>query len=124
MGKKKSSVAHKETYQRINYLYQAAYLVLTTDSSNHSLCRFYTKTLKAIARRLVLRLHPNIKRTICKNCFLLLIPGVTTITRIKGKKDKYSETKCLGCGFKIHYMANPNYKPWFENPEAWIPTGS
>ncbi|MEQ2186516.1 Ribonuclease P protein subunit p21 [Goodea atripinnis] len=71
----------KEAYQRLNYLYQAAHCVLSQSPDNVELARFYCFTQKTIARRLVLRQDPSVKRTLCKKCCSLLIPGVTATTR-------------------------------------------
>ena len=32
--------------------------------------------------------HPHIKRTICKRCDLLLVPGVTATVRVRGKVNR------------------------------------
>ncbi|XP_050391105.1 ribonuclease P protein subunit p21 [Patella vulgata] len=120
MAKKKGSLVHKEIYQRINFLYQAAHQALTTSPSDLSLCRFYIKTLRAITQRQVLRLHPYIKRSICKKCCVLLVPGITMSVRIKANGEKYSEITCLDCGKKCKFLNRKNYQPWFENPEAWM----
>ncbi|RUO95424.1 RNAse P Rpr2/Rpp21/SNM1 subunit domain-containing protein [Jimgerdemannia flammicorona] len=45
--------------------------------------RFYVNSMKTVGKRLVLRLDPNLKRTICKRCDTLLIPSVTSRIRIK-----------------------------------------
>ncbi|MEQ2268013.1 Ribonuclease P protein subunit p21 [Xenotaenia resolanae] len=77
----------KEAYQRLNYLYQAAHCVLSQSPDNVELARFYCFTQKTIARRLVLRQDPSVKRTLCKKCCSLLIPGVTATTRQRSKSD-------------------------------------
>eukprot|EP01105_Mastigella_eilhardi_P017756 TRINITY_DN4098_c0_g1_i2.p1 TRINITY_DN4098_c0_g1~~TRINITY_DN4098_c0_g1_i2.p1 ORF type:complete len:109 (-),score=27.02 TRINITY_DN4098_c0_g1_i2:204-497(-) len=64
----------------MNFLYQASYLVAP---ANADLSRFYNCTLQRIAHKLVLRLSPNVKRTICKRCFTLLVPGRTATVSIR-----------------------------------------
>ena len=106
MGKKKQKnseprlIQHREIYQRMNFLYQAATLMttITTDTqpqtpSNSknlaSLGRFYVNTMKTIGTKQVLRIDPSIKRTICKRCDTILLPGVTSRIRIKCKSFYY-----------------------------------
>ncbi|PKC60239.1 Rpr2-domain-containing protein [Rhizophagus irregularis] len=87
MGKKKEKnseprlIQHREIYQRMNFLYQAATLMTTITS----LGRFYINTMKTIGTKQVLRIDPSIKRTICKRCETILLPGVTSKVRIKCK---------------------------------------
>ena len=49
-----SSLQHREAYERMNFLHQAARDSAT--KGNAALCRHYVASLRAIARRLVLRL--------------------------------------------------------------------
>jgi ribonuclease P protein subunit RPR2 len=140
MGKKKEKnseprlIQHREIYQRMNFLYQAATLMTTitaqpsltststttsaaqqpslsnqeqglqqgqskiiksnatTNTTNldntknlASIGRFYINTMKTIGTKQVLRIDPSIKRTICKRCETILLPGVTSKVRIKCK---------------------------------------
>ncbi|XP_023809750.1 ribonuclease P protein subunit p21 [Oryzias latipes] len=112
----------KEAHQRLNYLYQAAHCVLAQNPKNVELARFYCFTQKTIARRLVLRQDPSVKRTLCKGCCTLLIPGVTATTRQRRKKRKTSFTvvRCLSCGQTKTFQNNPDYRLWVERPEAQL----
>ncbi|XP_030631886.1 ribonuclease P protein subunit p21 isoform X2 [Chanos chanos] len=71
------NIKDKEAFQRLNFLYQAAHCVLAQNPENVELSRFYCSTQKTIAKRLVLRQDPSVKRTVCKRCCTLLVPGVT-----------------------------------------------
>ncbi|XP_036970835.1 ribonuclease P protein subunit p21 [Acanthopagrus latus] len=110
----------KEAYQRLNYLYQAAHCVLSQNPENVELARFYCFTQKTIARRLVLRQDPSVKRTLCKKCCSLLIPGVTATTRQRRKKNKtrFTVMRCLSCGQSKTLLNNPDYSLWVDRPEA------
>ncbi|XP_017284327.1 ribonuclease P protein subunit p21 [Kryptolebias marmoratus] len=112
----------KEAYQRLNYLYQAAHCVLSQNPNNVELARFYCFTQKTIARRLVLRQDPSVKRTICKKCCLLLIPGVTATARQrrKHKKARFTVLRCLSCGQSRTLLNNPDYCLWVDQPEAQL----
>lgn len=112
----------KDAYLRLNFLYQAAHCVLAQNPDNIELARFYCFTQKTIARRLVLRQDPSVKRTLCKKCCSLLIPGVTATTRQKKKrcKARFTVTTCLFCGEKKTFLNNPNYVLWSDRPEAQL----
>ncbi|CAK6956060.1 ribonuclease P protein subunit p21 [Scomber scombrus] len=112
----------KEAYQRLNYLYQAAHCVLSQNPENVELARFYCFTQKTIARRLVLRQDPSVKRTLCKKCCSLLIPGVTATTRQrrKNRKTRFTVVKCLLCGQSKTLLNNPDYCLWVDRPEAQL----
>ncbi|XP_010789441.1 ribonuclease P protein subunit p21 [Notothenia coriiceps] len=110
----------KDAYQRMNYLYQAAHCVLTQNPENVELARFYCFTQKTIARRLVLRQDPSVKRTLCKKCCSLLIPGVTATTRQRRKnsKTRFTVLHCLSCGQSKTLLNDPNHCLWVDRPEA------
>lgn len=112
----------RDAYLRLNFLYQAAHCVLAQNPDNIELARFYCFTQKTIARRLVLRQDPSVKRTLCKKCCSLLIPGVTATTRQKKKKCKarFTVTTCLSCGEKKTLLNNPDYVLWSDRPEAQL----
>ncbi|XP_041790814.1 ribonuclease P protein subunit p21 [Chelmon rostratus] len=112
----------KEAYQRLNYLYQAAHCVLSENSENVELARFYCFTQRTIARRLVLRQDPSVKRTLCKKCCSLLIPGVTATTRQRRKntKTRFTVLRCLSCGQSKKLLNNPDHCLWVDRPEAQL----
>ncbi|XP_033124434.1 ribonuclease P protein subunit p21-like [Anneissia japonica] len=117
-GKRKQP--YKDAFQRMNFLYQAAHLTLKQDPDNLELVRFYIYTMKMIAQRLVLRIEPEIKRTICKKCSLLLVPGVTAISRQRGKREQHQVVTCISCGHLKRFNSSSNYKLWTDIPEARI----
>ncbi|ORX45261.1 hypothetical protein DM01DRAFT_360705 [Hesseltinella vesiculosa] len=49
----------------------------------HPLARYYNTNMKKIGRRLVIRVDPHIKRSICKRCDTPLLPVATSTTRSK-----------------------------------------
>ncbi|KAL5018537.1 hypothetical protein ScPMuIL_004259 [Solemya velum] len=119
MGKDKGLIG-KETFQRLNFLYQAAHLCLTSTPSDLNLCRLYVHDLKSIAKKSVLRVHFAIKRTICKKCDMLLVPGITAIVRNRSKREKHTVVTCLDCGQVKRFLWRKGHKLWMENPEAWL----
>uniref|UniRef100_S4RCD8 Ribonuclease P 21 subunit n=1 Tax=Petromyzon marinus TaxID=7757 RepID=S4RCD8_PETMA len=83
MSKKQPQTRDKESFQRMNYLYQAAHCVLAQNPENQELVRFYTHTMRTIGRRLVIKSDPSIKRNVCKRCSSLLVPGITATVRLR-----------------------------------------
>ncbi|XP_038067500.1 ribonuclease P protein subunit p21-like isoform X2 [Patiria miniata] len=109
---------NQDALQRINFLYQAAHCMLLQNPENTKLARFYITTMKNVAKKAVLRIHPNIKRTVCKRCDLLLVPGLTSKVRVKGKRQKHVVVTCLECGGVKRFLSNNDYKLWVERPEC------
>ncbi|KAM4795751.1 ribonuclease P protein subunit p21-like [Rhinophrynus dorsalis] len=116
-----TQVKDKEAFQRLNFLYQAAHCVLAQNPENVELARFYCHTERMISKRLVLRQDPSVKRTICKRCSSLLIPGITSTVRQKKRRgQRQTVVRCLSCGVTKRFLSNPNYKLWCEQPEALL----
>nr|XP_056722842.1 ribonuclease P protein subunit p21 [Euleptes europaea] len=114
-------IKDKEAFQRLNFLYQAAHCVLAQNPDNQELARFYCHTQNSISRRLVLRQDPSVKRTICKSCFSLLVPGVSsTVRQRKRRHQRWTVVRCLNCGLTKRFLSNPDYKLWSEQPEALL----
>lgn len=85
-----------EAFQRMNYLLNISIeTAMNGDKSQLFLVKHYIHTLRKISKKLVLRIHPFVKRSICKECEMILIPEVT---------GKYREIQnglkieCLHCG--------------------------
>ncbi|KAF8520343.1 RNAse P Rpr2/Rpp21/SNM1 subunit domain-containing protein [Hysterangium stoloniferum] len=121
-----SGVPNREIFQRLNFLYQAsAYLhgihVSTTAMGQQvdgainasrkdqgkrkrvatlgDLGSSYIHCMRVIGRKSVVRMDPNVKRTLCTRCDTVLLPGTTASVRLKGssrvgKKMVYT---CLSC---------------------------
>lgn len=61
------------------------------------------------------------KRTICKQCGLILIPGVSADMSIadEGKRDSNEcLIKCEKCNKSKRFVVNPKYNLWLDAPEA------
>nr|XP_039258881.1 ribonuclease P protein subunit p21-like [Styela clava] len=118
MGKsKRQSIHQKDVFHRLNYLYQAAHTVLTINPMDWDLSRHYTNTLRTLAKKNVLRLHPHLKRTLCKGCDLLLIPGITSKVRTSGKRENHIIIECLHCDTLKRFLCKNDYVLWHDNPK-------
>ncbi|KAK2179318.1 hypothetical protein NP493_498g00010 [Ridgeia piscesae] len=122
MGKKgnkgRGPSTKPEMFTRINFLYQAAHRVLLESPNNTGLVRFYAYTLRSIAMKNVLRLDPTIKRTLCKKCSMLLIPGVTATVRHRGHKQRHTVVTCLECNVSKRFVTSSTHTLWCEQEEA------
>jgi len=62
----------------------------------------YIQLMRKIGLRYNVRLPKNIKRSFCKNCNTLLVPGKTSIIRLN-RREKTVRVKCLVCGKIYRY---------------------
>jgi ribonuclease P protein subunit RPR2 len=150
----KPNAPNPHIYARINFLYQSAQLLsysqvsdttTTTphpppsspgtgpSSANTSLSRFYLSNARAVAKKSVLRIAPAVKRTICKRCDALLIPGATSTHSIvndshNGRKPwaDVLVVECKGCGAVKRFPVGmetkkkKDWKLWSERPDIVI----
>ncbi|XP_028824980.1 ribonuclease P protein subunit p21 [Denticeps clupeoides] len=116
------NVKDKEGFQRLNFLHQAAHCVLASSPGNVELARFYTFTQNSVARRLVLRQDPSVKRTMCRRCCSLLVPGVTARVRQRKNKRRQRATsiQCLSCGQTRKLPNNPDHELWVDKAAAQL----
>ncbi|KAG7488352.1 hypothetical protein MATL_G00034450 [Megalops atlanticus] len=116
------NIKDKEAFQRLNFLYQAAHCVLAQNPENVELARFYCYTQRTISKRLVLRQDPSVKRTMCKKCYSLLVPGVTATVRQRKSRKRECRTlvRCLSCGQTRRFLNDPEHHLWVDQPEAQL----
>uniref|UniRef100_A0A060T7X8 ARAD1D05874p n=1 Tax=Blastobotrys adeninivorans TaxID=409370 RepID=A0A060T7X8_BLAAD len=111
-------VAQRDRYARVSFLYQGA---VTAMANNYGpLARAYGYTLKSVAKKNVLRLSPHIKRSLCKKCSQLLIPGVSCSVRVQGEGKGQTLVVACQCGKRKNFQVgkDPNYVPWFDRTES------
>lgn len=116
MGRKDKKVPteRQEACHKLNFLHQASHAVLAINPENVEMSRFYASTMKEIAKKLVYKLDPNIKRTTCKHCHALLVPGITAKVRIRRKRERHLVVTCLGCNTLRRYLCRPGHVLWSE----------
>ncbi|KAJ3238167.1 Ribonuclease P protein subunit p21 [Chytriomyces hyalinus] len=107
---------------RMNYLYQASSLF--SQGASPSLSRFYAQSMKTVAARMVLRMDPQIKRTICKGCSSLLIPGMTahveTLDSSAGIPQVVTTT-CNLCSRTKNLPVTSNHSLFTERADVVVP---
>lgn len=116
MGRKNKSATpeNQESCQKLNFLHQASHAVLAINPENIEMSRFLASTMKAVAEKVVFKLDPSIKRTTCKHCHALLIPGVTARVRVRRKRERHIVVTCLDCRMVRRYLCRPDYVLWSE----------
>lgn len=83
---------NSQTSARLNFLYQSAHLMLEENQSKKKnknqdkVANYYSQLMISIGHKSVQRLSREIKRTICKGCRNVLIPGINAKVQVKKKK--------------------------------------
>ncbi|XP_015434579.1 PREDICTED: ribonuclease P protein subunit rpr2 [Dufourea novaeangliae] len=107
----------KNIFERMNYLYQASYLMAL---KNRVAASYYGNIMTGCAKKSVLRIESDIKRTICKCCQSPLIPGETAKVRLVSKPVKGVKSTCLICLGVKKYATKKGYKLWIEQDKSVI----
>ncbi|XP_055846497.1 uncharacterized protein LOC129912311 [Episyrphus balteatus] len=115
MSGKNKGFQGKDSFSRMNFLYQASMLMA---GKSDTLSAYYGNLCKSIGKKSVLRIDPNIKRSLCKKCHMALKPGVTAdVSAVDCKKEIFS-IKCKKCNHSKNFPINLDYKFWLENPDS------
>ncbi|KAK9458049.1 RNAse P Rpr2/Rpp21/SNM1 subunit domain-containing protein [Dipodascopsis uninucleata] len=115
------SVKNRDQYLRSSFLYQAAILMSNGPANSKRdvkmapLGRLYASQSKAVARKNVIRLSPDIKRTICKQCNTIMLPGslcqIDIINESRNKTKKHADVliyTCRECHSQKRYPIGKN----------------
>ncbi|PBK74610.1 Rpr2-domain-containing protein [Armillaria solidipes] len=103
-----NSVPNKDIIQRLNFLYQASVYLNGVPSQSpprrkrvttSDLSRSYVSSMKIVGQKTVVKMDPSVKRTICKGCNTILVPGSTVTIRANkspshGHLMVYTCTQC------------------------------
>ncbi|XP_048505976.1 ribonuclease P protein subunit p21 [Athalia rosae] len=109
----------KDVLERMNYLYQASHL-MAIGAKNPIAASYYGYVMMKCAQKSVLRMDPDVKRSVCKCCLSPLIPGVTAKVRLVSKPTKMVRWKCLICDATKQYPTKGGHELWADRPEALI----
>lgn len=92
------TIPKKDHCQRVTYLYKIGSLMLSKQLENYgseaasksvdTLSRKYLNHMDLVSKKAVLKLHPDMKRTMCKECSRLLVDGVTCTARLENKSKR------------------------------------
>ena len=81
--------------ERIHILFQ---LAESTFSENPQRAQRYVELARKIAQRTRTHLPPYLRRQVCRKCDAYLVPGATSRTRIRQRREPHVATTCLKCG--------------------------
>ena len=104
----------QDSYERICFLFDAAYTLMLACPSNVTLICSYGHMIKMLSRRTQSKLGPYIKRQICKRCHLILRPGVTSEVKLKNNSSKHVEVRCKFCGTVKRFNSSEDYALFFD----------
>jgi ribonuclease P protein subunit RPR2 len=90
--KKNKAVARSIAQERIEYLFS---LAKTEFPTNPEMSKRYVSLARKIGMRHRVSIPSELKRTFCKSCGSLLVPGNNSRARLKGNTIIIS---CLDCG--------------------------
>eukprot|EP01129_Flabellula_baltica_P013470 TRINITY_DN6255_c0_g1_i1.p1 TRINITY_DN6255_c0_g1~~TRINITY_DN6255_c0_g1_i1.p1 ORF type:complete len:175 (+),score=38.12 TRINITY_DN6255_c0_g1_i1:62-586(+) len=112
MGKKKNNTTPRKLTDpgasRLNHLH---HLALFTVQNNPELSRYYTHLMRHISQKLVLRMSRPIKRTLCKYCDALMIPGSScTVREVCEGGQRLVRVRCDYCGVEKRYRIDMKKK--------------
>ncbi|MEM0497498.1 MAG: ribonuclease P Rpr2/Rpp21/SNM1 subunit [Acidilobaceae archaeon] len=90
--------------QRYNIIFNLA--LAEARKGNYERARMLCNYMKAMATRTRVRIPRELKRSICKNCNLPLIPGVTATIRFRSQSRRFSYRviKCKACSYIHRYL--------------------
>lgn len=98
----KKGVVKDLARQRIRWLFNLA--VEETRKGNYERVRRYTELIMKIAEKGNVKIPRIIKRSICLNCGVVLIPGITLSIRLRGEgKGSHIVARCMLCGWIKRY---------------------
>lgn len=92
---------------------------------NRSLACHYVNDIRLMARKNVLRMDPTVKRTMCRNCNALLVPGLTSKIKILPSASHVHviRTHCLACNVARTIPCPPERANTREDIEAAVMHG-
>lgn len=124
-----AGVTNRDILQRMSFMYQAsAYLnalpeptAKPTRTTTQQLAKSYINSMKAVGRKTVVKMDPAVKRTLCKGCNAVLIPGGTARVRVKGSSthSHVMTYTCRTCSTKLRIPAPSSSRrepPMFKRP--------
>jgi ribonuclease P protein subunit RPR2 len=85
----------KIALERIHALFQQAE---STFPMNPQQAQRHVDLARKIAQRTRTHLPPHLRRRVCRKCNAYLVPGSTSRTRIRQRREPHVAITCLKCG--------------------------
>ncbi|KAF5348648.1 hypothetical protein D9758_006762 [Tetrapyrgos nigripes] len=140
-----NSVPNRDIMQRLNFLYQASVYLNSVDTSSPQptdteqswsrrkpnarvgdISRNYIDMMKVVGTKTTVKMDPSVKRTLCKGCSSVLVPGTTaTIRTKKSSSHGHAVTyTCMICNESRRLPAPPLSDAEETMPEATMDVDS
>lgn len=106
------SVPQRDHYARLLYMFQAGQWASGVELL--PLSRYMLRQMKFTAQKGVLKVLPQLKRVVCKQCHQMLVAGLTMVQRVENlskSKKKHNDVlihECIGCGYTKRYPIGKN----------------
>ena len=108
-SRKNKRIVRDLALQRIRWLYKLS--IDAVKRNDTELARRYVDIILSLSRKANVRLPKLIKHSVCKNCHIPLIPGITAKIRLRSDgKSSWIVIKCLKCGWIHRYPYKPRNK--------------
>lgn len=121
MAPQKKGIGGKDAFARMNFLYQASSFCSSLSSAQgQTLSAYYGSVFRNVAKKACVRAEPELKRTLCKGCNALLVPGKNARVRLKKKPTSRLIVTCLSCSTLKRFGVRKDYKIWVEKDEAVV----
>jgi len=101
--------------ERINVLFKLG--IVAVRSRDYSIARRYGELIYRISMRLRVKIPRNIKRWICRNCRVIMVPGLNA--KIRTRRDGRTLriiTRCMVCGWIHRYEFVKRGEKYGETP--------
>lgn len=121
MAPQKKGIAGKEAFSRMNFLYQASSFCSSLSSAQgQTLSAYYGSVFRNVAKKACVRAEPELKRTLCKGCNAVLVPGKNARVRLKKKPTSRLIVTCLSCATLKRFGVRKDYKIWLEKDDSVV----
>lgn len=118
MASKKSN---QDAFNRMNFLYQAANMCIKMPTEQSvRMAAYYGMLLRGVGKKAQARMDPGMKRTLCKGCHTVLVPGVTATVKLQKKPASRVVWLCKCCSTIKRFNLRKDYKIWVEQTEAVV----
>ncbi len=90
--------------QRMNIIYKIA--IDSVKKGEQEYARKLGNYIREMGKRTRIRPPKPLKRSLCKNCNIPLIPGITATVRVRSqsRKHRYIVVRCSACGYIHRYV--------------------
>jgi len=73
-------------------------LSISTLKTNPTRAQHYFKRARELGMRYKIRLHPQFRLLICRNCKQLIVPGMNSRVRLQRRPEPHRVITCFECG--------------------------